>query len=301
MLLEPHLHVGQRRRREVLGQDHSKRPGHRLPDPGGGRPTSGESPDYHRQDLFDAIRDGDFPSWTLKMQIMPFEEARTYRFNPFADEGLAAWRLPADHGRDHDAQPQPAPTSTRWSRRRSSPTTSSQGTAARARLLLRGRAPGAARAATSRSRSTSPRGGAAATVATVFLRREVLLTPTMLKPTYADSHLLDHQQGRDEGPARMSIGAHAAATRRRLRSGPHRVREVRLDDDQRERLRRRRGRAPVGRRLRRRARTAGLQLGRTSIRRSASASSRPSERRSAHSDRGDGRGSGRARSRESGG
>ena len=44
---------------------------------------AGESPDYHRQDLFDAIRDGDFPSWTLQMQIMPFEEARTYRFNPF--------------------------------------------------------------------------------------------------------------------------------------------------------------------------------------------------------------------------
>ena len=44
---------------------------------------AGESPDYHRQDLFDAIRDGDFPSWTLHMQIMPFEEAKTYRFNPF--------------------------------------------------------------------------------------------------------------------------------------------------------------------------------------------------------------------------
>ncbi len=23
------------------------------------------------------------PSWTLKMQIMPFEDAKTYRFNPF--------------------------------------------------------------------------------------------------------------------------------------------------------------------------------------------------------------------------
>ena len=44
---------------------------------------AGESPDYHRQDLFEAIRDGDFPSWTLYMQIMPFEEAKTYRFNPF--------------------------------------------------------------------------------------------------------------------------------------------------------------------------------------------------------------------------
>jgi catalase len=44
---------------------------------------AGENPDYHRQDLFEAIRDGNFPSWTLCMQIMPFEEAKTYRFNPF--------------------------------------------------------------------------------------------------------------------------------------------------------------------------------------------------------------------------
>jgi len=44
---------------------------------------AGEKPDYHRQDLFEAIRDGDFPGWTLYMQIMPFEEAKTYRFNPF--------------------------------------------------------------------------------------------------------------------------------------------------------------------------------------------------------------------------
>ena len=44
---------------------------------------AGESPDYHRQDLFEAIREGDFPTWTLYMQIMPFEEAKTYRFNPF--------------------------------------------------------------------------------------------------------------------------------------------------------------------------------------------------------------------------
>ncbi|MGA9857137.1 MAG: catalase [Solirubrobacteraceae bacterium] len=44
---------------------------------------AGSSPDEHRKDLFEAIRDGDFPSWTLYMQIMPFEEAREYRFNPF--------------------------------------------------------------------------------------------------------------------------------------------------------------------------------------------------------------------------
>ncbi|CAI7975909.1 MULTISPECIES: catalase [unclassified Parafrankia] len=39
--------------------------------------------DYHQRDLFEHIAAGDFPSWTLKMQIMPFEEAKTYRFNPF--------------------------------------------------------------------------------------------------------------------------------------------------------------------------------------------------------------------------
>jgi catalase len=44
---------------------------------------AGENADYHRQDLYEAIRDGDFPTWTLYMQIMPFEEAKTYRFNPF--------------------------------------------------------------------------------------------------------------------------------------------------------------------------------------------------------------------------
>jgi catalase len=42
---------------------------------------AGQNPDYHRQDLFEAIRDGDFPSWTLHM--MPFEDAKSYRFNPF--------------------------------------------------------------------------------------------------------------------------------------------------------------------------------------------------------------------------
>ncbi len=39
--------------------------------------------DYHQRDLYNAIERGDYPSWTLKMQIMPFEEAKTYRFNPF--------------------------------------------------------------------------------------------------------------------------------------------------------------------------------------------------------------------------
>jgi catalase len=39
--------------------------------------------DYHARDLHEAIKRGEFPGWTLKMQIMPFEEAKTYRINPF--------------------------------------------------------------------------------------------------------------------------------------------------------------------------------------------------------------------------
>ncbi len=44
---------------------------------------AGVDADYHRRDLFESIKQGDFPSWTLKMQIMPFEDAKTYRLNPF--------------------------------------------------------------------------------------------------------------------------------------------------------------------------------------------------------------------------
>jgi catalase len=42
-----------------------------------------KDPDYHRRDLFEAIRRGDAPEWRLELQVMPFEEAADYRFNPF--------------------------------------------------------------------------------------------------------------------------------------------------------------------------------------------------------------------------
>jgi catalase len=45
--------------------------------------VAGEDGDYHRRDLWDAIASGDAPEWRLEMQIMPFEEAADYRFNPF--------------------------------------------------------------------------------------------------------------------------------------------------------------------------------------------------------------------------
>lgn len=44
---------------------------------------AGADGDYHRRDLFDNIKKGNHPSWTLKVQVMPFEEAKTYRYNPF--------------------------------------------------------------------------------------------------------------------------------------------------------------------------------------------------------------------------
>src|ERR1019366_3189969 len=43
---------------------------------------AGQDADYHQRDLFEAIQRRDFPSWTLHMQIMPFDDAKAYRFNP---------------------------------------------------------------------------------------------------------------------------------------------------------------------------------------------------------------------------
>jgi catalase len=45
--------------------------------------VAGEDLDFHRRDLWEAIASGDAPEWRLEMQIMPFEEAADYRFNPF--------------------------------------------------------------------------------------------------------------------------------------------------------------------------------------------------------------------------
>jgi catalase len=42
-----------------------------------------EDPDHHIRDLFTTINNGEFPTWTVQVQVMPFEEAADYRFNPF--------------------------------------------------------------------------------------------------------------------------------------------------------------------------------------------------------------------------
>ncbi|GAA3025566.1 catalase [Gordonia defluvii] len=40
-------------------------------------------PDHYTRDLFESIAAGDHPSWTLHVQLMPFDDAKDYRFNPF--------------------------------------------------------------------------------------------------------------------------------------------------------------------------------------------------------------------------
>ncbi len=44
---------------------------------------AGQDGDYHRRDLFNSIAEGNYPSWTLKWQVMQFEDAKEYRINPF--------------------------------------------------------------------------------------------------------------------------------------------------------------------------------------------------------------------------
>lgn len=44
---------------------------------------AGSDPDYATRDLFESIEKGNFPSWTLKVQVMPVEKAASYKWNIF--------------------------------------------------------------------------------------------------------------------------------------------------------------------------------------------------------------------------
>lgn len=44
---------------------------------------AGSDGDYYIRDLYEAIDGRDFPSWTLYVQVMPYDDAASYRFNPF--------------------------------------------------------------------------------------------------------------------------------------------------------------------------------------------------------------------------
>ena len=44
---------------------------------------AGADPDYAQRDLYNAIEQGNFPSWTMYIQVMTFEQAEKWEFNPF--------------------------------------------------------------------------------------------------------------------------------------------------------------------------------------------------------------------------
>jgi len=43
----------------------------------------GKDPQHTHKEFYDAIRRGEYPSWTLKVQVMPEADAAHYRFDPF--------------------------------------------------------------------------------------------------------------------------------------------------------------------------------------------------------------------------
>ena len=108
-LLQPHLLVGQRGRREVLGQvPLPHRPGHRE-HPG----VRGRRDRRHRQGLPPARpdqrdRQGRLPLVDAVRAGHAVRRGRGLPLQPVRpDQGLAQGRLPADRGRQDDAQPQP--------------------------------------------------------------------------------------------------------------------------------------------------------------------------------------------------
>ncbi|MDQ0613291.1 catalase [Microbacterium sp. W4I4] len=44
---------------------------------------AGQDADYYRRDLYESIDKGEFPAWDVYVQVMPYDEAKDYRFNPF--------------------------------------------------------------------------------------------------------------------------------------------------------------------------------------------------------------------------
>lgn len=44
---------------------------------------AGENPDFLLQDVFDAIEQGNYPSWNVYVQVMDPKQAETYKWNIF--------------------------------------------------------------------------------------------------------------------------------------------------------------------------------------------------------------------------
>uniref|UniRef100_A0A1L8E4H4 Catalase n=1 Tax=Nyssomyia neivai TaxID=330878 RepID=A0A1L8E4H4_9DIPT len=52
-------------------------------DPVRANELAANDPDYAIRDLYNAIAKGNYPSWTFNIQVMSFEQAEKFRFNPF--------------------------------------------------------------------------------------------------------------------------------------------------------------------------------------------------------------------------
>lgn len=44
---------------------------------------SATDPDYSIRDLYNAIACGEFPQWNFSIQVMTFEQAEKWKYNPF--------------------------------------------------------------------------------------------------------------------------------------------------------------------------------------------------------------------------
>jgi catalase len=44
---------------------------------------AGQNSDYHTADLYNAIASGNYPTWTMYLQVMTPEQAENYRWNIF--------------------------------------------------------------------------------------------------------------------------------------------------------------------------------------------------------------------------
>jgi catalase len=45
--------------------------------------VAASDPDYSIRDLYNAIAHGQYPSWTFYIQVMTFEQAEKFKWNPF--------------------------------------------------------------------------------------------------------------------------------------------------------------------------------------------------------------------------
>ena len=101
----------------------------------------GKDRETHQRDLFESIEQGDFPRWTLFIQVMTEAQAKTFPVQSVrSDQGLAEGGLSADRGRLSSSSTGIRRTSSpRSSRRRSRPPTSCRASAISPDKMLQAR------------------------------------------------------------------------------------------------------------------------------------------------------------------